>query len=221
LKFGIGSKTNINLPGESAGKVRDIKEWSGISLASISFGQEVSVTPIQLVSAISAIANGGILMKPYAIKAVEKDGMIVDEFKPEVVRRIISEKTSRELTEILEYAVRYGTGQKAILEGYDVAGKTGTAQKASQDKKGYSNDKFISSFIGYVPSKNPRIVILVIIDEPEDIAWGGEVAAPVFREIARQSLLYLKVPSDKDIVDRLKAREKQIKGENKVKERLS
>ena len=221
LKFGIGSKTNINLPGESAGKVRDIKEWSGISLASISFGQEVSVTPIQLVSAISAIANGGILMKPYAIKAVEKDGMIVDEFKPEVVRRIISEKTSRELTEILEYAVRYGTGQKAILEGYDVAGKTGTAQKASQDKKGYSNDKFISSFIGYVPSKNPRIVILVIIDEPEDIAWGGEVAAPVFREIARQSLSYLKVPSDKDIVDRLKAREKQIKGENKVKERLS
>lgn len=195
LKFGIGSKTNINLPGESAGKVRDIKEWSSISLASISFGQEVSVTPLQLITAVSAIANGGILMKPYAIKAVEKDGMAADEFKPEVVRRVISEKASRELSEILEYAVRYGTGQKAILEGYDVAGKTGTAQKASPDKKGYSEDKFISSFIGYVPSKNPRIAILVIIDEPEGMAWGGEVAAPVFREIARQSLRYLKVPT--------------------------
>ncbi len=195
LKFGIGSKTNINLPGESAGKVRDIKEWSGVSLASISFGQEVSVTPIQLISAVSAIANGGILMKPYAIKAVEKDGMAADEFKPEVVRRVISEKTSRELSEILEYTVRYGTGQKAILEGYDVAGKTGTAQKASPDKKGYSEDKFISSFIGYVPSRNPRIAILVIIDEPEGMAWGGEVAAPVFKEIARQSLRYLKVPA--------------------------
>jgi cell division protein FtsI (penicillin-binding protein 3) len=195
LKFGIGSKTNINLPGESAGKVRSLQEWSGVSLASMSFGQEVSVTSIQLVSAVSAIANGGILMKPYVMKAVEKDGMTADEFKPEVVRRVISEKTSRELTEILEYAVRYGTGQKAMLEGYDVAGKTGTAQKASPDKKGYSDDKFLSSFIGYAPSKNPRLVILVIIDEPEDIAWGGEVAAPVFREIARQSLRYLKVPA--------------------------
>lgn len=195
LKFGIGSKTNINLPGESAGKVRDIKEWSGVSLASISFGQEVSVTPLQLITAVSAIANGGILMKPYAIKAVEKDGMAADEFKPEVVRRVISEKTSRELSEILEYTVRYGTGQKAILEGYDVAGKTGTAQKANQDGKGYSKDKFISSFIGYVPSRNPRIAILVIIDEPEGVAWGGEVAAPVFREIAKQSLRYLKVPA--------------------------
>jgi len=195
LKFGIGSKTNINLPGESAGKVRDIKEWSGVSLASISFGQEVSVTPLQLITAVSAIANGGILMKPYAIKAVEKDGMLANEFKPEVVRRVISEKTSRELSEILEYTVRYGTGQKAILEGYDVAGKTGTAQKASPDKKGYSEDKFISSFIGYVPSRNPRIAILVIIDEPEGVAWGGEVAAPAFREIARQSLRYLKVPA--------------------------
>lgn len=195
LKFGIGSKTNINLPGESAGKVRDIKEWSGVSLASISFGQEVSVTPLQLITAVSAIANGGILMKPYAIKAVEKDGMVANEFKPEVVRRVISEKTSRELSEILEYTVRYGTGQKAILEGHDVAGKTGTAQKASLDKKGYSEDKFISSFIGYVPSRNPRIAILVIIDEPEGMAWGGEVAAPVFKEIARQSLRYLKVPA--------------------------
>ncbi len=195
LKFGIGAKTNINLPGESAGKVRDIKEWSGVSLASISFGQEISVTPIQLITAVSAIANGGILMKPYIIKAVERDGIAVDEFKPEVVRRVISEKTSRELSEILEYAVKYGTGQNAIIKGYDVAGKTGTAQKASPDKKGYSEDKFISSFIGYVPSRNPRIVILVIIDEPEGVAWGGEVAAPAFREIARQSLRYLKIPA--------------------------
>jgi len=195
LKFGIGAKTNINLPGESTGKVRDIKEWSGVSLASISFGQEISVTPIQLITAVSAIANGGILMKPYIIKAVERDGIAVDEFKPEVVRRVISEKTSRELSEILEYAVKYGTGQNAIIKGYDVAGKTGTAQKASPDKKGYSEDKFISSFIGYVPSRNPRIVILVIIDEPEGVAWGGEVAAPAFREIARQSLRYLKIPA--------------------------
>lgn len=198
LKFGMGGRTGIDMPGESAGQVRDIAKWSGISLASISFGQEVSVTPIQLITAVSAVANGGLLMMPHIVKAIEDEGIIVKEFKPEVVRRVVSEKSCRELTDILEWTVKYGTGKKAILDGYDVAGKTGTAQKADRDKKGYSEDKFVSSFIGYVPSKNPRLTILVIIDEPEGMAWGGEVAAPVFKEIARQTLRYLKVPSEKN-----------------------
>ncbi len=198
LRFGIGSKTGIDMPGESSGQVRDIARWSGISLASISFGQEVSVTAIQLITAVSAVANGGLLMKPHIVKAIEDEGIAIKEFKPEVVRRVVSEKTCKEVTDILEYAVKYGTGKKAMMEGYGVAGKTGTAQKADEDKKGYSEDKFVSTFIGYVPSRNPRLAILVIIDEPDGMAWGGEVAAPVFREIARQSLRYLKVPSEKN-----------------------
>lgn len=211
LKFGMGSKTGINLPGESTGKLRDIKEWSGISLASISFGQEISVTPLQIVTAVSAMANGGLLMRPRIVKSVEKDGMVLEEFKPEVIRRVVSEKTCREITEILEYVVKSGTGQKAAIGGYSVAGKTGTAQKADEGKKGYSEDKYMSSFVGYVPSKKPRLVIMVGIDEPEGFAWGGEVAAPVFREIARQSLRYLKVPSENEGIYTVKNRELRAK----------
>ncbi|OGV97312.1 MAG: hypothetical protein A3I04_01770 [Nitrospinae bacterium RIFCSPLOWO2_02_FULL_39_110] len=211
LKFGMGSKTGINLPGESTGKLRDIKEWSGISLASISFGQEISVTHLQIVTAVSAIANGGLLMRPRIVKSVEKDGMVLEEFKPEVIRRVVSEKTCKEITEILEYVVMSGTGQKAAIEGYTVAGKTSTAQKADEGKKGYSEDKYMSSFVGYVPSKKPRLVIMVGIDEPEGVAWGGEVAAPVFKEIARQSLRYLKVPSENEGIYTVKNRELRAK----------
>ena len=198
VKFGMGSKTGIDMPGESTGKVRELDKWSSVSLASISFGQEISVTAIQLVTAISVLANGGLFMRPHIVKAVERDGVAVKVFKPEVIRRVVSEKTCREFTDILEYAIKYGTGQKASIEGYSLAGKTGTAQKANQDKSGYSEDKFISSFIGYIPSRDPKLVIMISIDEPEDVVWGGEVAAPVFREIARQSLRYLKVPSTND-----------------------
>ena len=211
LKFGMGSKTGINLPGESTGKLRDIKEWSGISLASISFGQEISVTHLQIVTAVSAIANGGLLMRPRIVKSVDKDGMVLEEFKPEVIRRVVSEKTCKEITEILEYVVMSGTGQKAAIEGYTVAGKTSTAQKADEGKKGYSEDKYMSSFVGYVPSKKPRLVIMVGIDEPEGVAWGGEVAAPVFKEIARQSLRYLKVPSENEGIYTVKNRELRAK----------
>src|SRR3989338_467578 len=211
LKFGMCSKTGINLPGESTGKLRDIKEWSGISLASISFGQEISVTHLQIVTAVSAIANGGLLMRPRIVKSVEKDGMVLEEFKPEVIRRVVSEKTCKEITEILEYVVMSGTGQKAAIEGYTVAGKTSTAQKADDGKKGYSEDKYMSSFVGYVPSKKPRLVIMVGIDEPEGVAWGGEVAAPVFKEIARQSLRYLKVPSENEGIYTVKNRELRAK----------
>ena len=211
LKFGMGSKTGINLPGESTGKLRDIKEWSGISLASISFGQEISVTHLQIVTAVSAIAHGGLLMRPRIVKSVEKDGMVLEEFKPEVIRRVVSEKTCKEITEILEYVVMSGTGQKAAIEGYTVAGKTSTAQKADEGKKGYSEDKYMSSFVGYVPSKKPRLVIMVGIDEPEGVAWGGEVAAPVFKEIARQSLRYLKVPSENEGIYTVKNRELRAK----------
>ncbi|MEK7847101.1 MAG: penicillin-binding transpeptidase domain-containing protein, partial [Nitrospinota bacterium] len=115
------------------------------------------------------------------------------------------------ITEILEYVVKSGTGQKAAIGGYSVAGKTGTAQKADEGKKGYSEDKYMSSFVGYVPSKKPRLVIMVGIDEPEGFAWGGEVAAPVFREIARQSLRYLKVPSENEGIYTVKNRELRAK----------
>ena len=129
-----------------------------------------------------------------------RDGKIVEEIKPKKIRRVISEKTSRQMMEILKYVVKNGTGGKAAVEGFDVAGKTGTAQKYIVETGSYSKTEFISSFIGYAPADAPRLVILVMIDNPKGLHWGGVVAAPVFSEIAKKSLRYLNVPSSKERV---------------------
>jgi len=204
-KFGFGEKSGLSLPGESAGQLKDQKNWNALSLASISFGQEIAVTPLQMVSALAAIANGGNLMAPHITRALVKNGKVMEQFRPEKIRRVISEKTSRQLVEVLKSVVKTGTGKKAALEGFDVAGKTGTAQKYNMETRSYSKTEFISSFIGFAPADSPRLVILVMIDNPKGLHWGSVVAAPVFRQIAKKALRYLNVPSSKErhfILDR-------------------
>jgi cell division protein FtsI (penicillin-binding protein 3) len=198
--FGFGEKSNLSLPGESAGQLKDPKNWTDLSLASISFGHEIAVTPIQMVSALAAIANGGNLMEPRIVHALIKNSRVIESFKPKVVRRVISEKTSREMIELLKSVVTTGTGGKAALEGFDVAGKTGTAQKYNMETRSYSKTEFISSFIGFAPADSPRLVILVMIDNPKGSHWGSVVAAPVFQKIAKKALRYLNVPSSKERV---------------------
>ena len=204
-KFGFGEKTGIRLPGVHPGQLRKIKNWSERSLPSISFGQEIAVTPLQMVVALSAIANGGTLMEPHIAKALMQDGKIIKEIKPKKIRRVISEKTSRQMMEILKFVVENGTGKKAAIDGFEVAGKTGTAQKYIAETQSYSKTEFISSFIGYVPADNPKLAILVMIDNPKGRHWGGVVAAPVFVKIAEKSLRHLNVTSSKErifILDR-------------------
>ena len=199
-KFGFGEKANIRLPGVSSGLLGKRNNWNERSLASISFGQEIAVTPLQMVVALSAIANGGILMEPHITKALMRDGKIIKENKPKKIRRVISEKTSQQMMEILKLVVESGTGKKAAIEGFEVAGKTGTAQKYIAEIQSYSKTEFISSFIGYAPAHAPRLAILVMIDNPKGLHWGGVVAAPVFLEIAKKSLRHLNVPSSKEPV---------------------
>ncbi|MEW6616300.1 MAG: penicillin-binding transpeptidase domain-containing protein [Thermodesulfobacteriota bacterium] len=194
-KFGFGEKTGIDLPGETSGQVRPTNEWSQIAVNTISFGQGVSVSAIQLIRGLSAIANKGDLMKPYIVKQiVSPEGKIIKEFSPQVVRRVISEKTARDVTSIMKTTVlQGGTGTKASMDGYEVAGKTGTAQKPNPSLGGYFNDKYIALFMGFTPADDPNVAILVLIDEPRGLFYGGDVAAPVFKKVAEETLHYMGV----------------------------
>ncbi|MGY8762296.1 MAG: peptidoglycan D,D-transpeptidase FtsI family protein [Nitrospinaceae bacterium] len=195
-KFGFGQKTGVSLPGEATGRFKSLNAWDESSLASISFGHEISTTPLQMISAISAIANGGTLMTPRISRAIIKNGNVSKQFNPKALRRVISTRTSKQVVDILKNAVKNGTGGKAAIKGYEVAGKTGTAQKYDPAIKRYSNTAYVSSFVGFVPADAAKIAILVMIDEPKGIHWGGSVAAPVFSNIARETLHYLNVPSN-------------------------
>lgn len=199
-KFGFGRRLGVDLPGEASGTLRSIRQWSGLSLASISFGHEISVTPIQMVSAIAAIANGGVLIRPRLTQAILKNGVLDRTFEPEALQTVLSEETSRQMINILKSVVKTGTGAKAAIPGFEVAGKTGTAQKIDPKTQTYSKTKYLASFVGFVPADAPRLVILVMIDEPQKTYWGGEVAAPVFQKIARKTLRYLHIPSSLDRV---------------------
>ncbi|HBY57662.1 MAG TPA: stage V sporulation protein D [Candidatus Atribacteria bacterium] len=194
-RFGFGSLTEINLPGEVGGLVRSTKDWSKISLASLSIGQEIAVTPIQLIMAISAIANRGTLMKPMIVKEiVDSKQNRVKVFKPKPIRQVVSAETALTMTKILEQVVIDGTGKGAKITGYRVAGKTGTAQKFDFSTGKYSKNKYSALFVGYAPVENPQIAILVLLDEPQGSYYGGIVAAPVFQEIASKVLPYLSIP---------------------------
>ncbi|MEA2014465.1 MAG: penicillin-binding transpeptidase domain-containing protein [Thermodesulfobacteriota bacterium] len=189
--FGFGSKTGIDLPGESSGLLRDPKDWADIDFATIAFGQGVSVTSIQLVTAMSAIANDGVLMKPHVVQCmVDKKGRVVKKFEPVAVRRAISPETSHKITSILTNVVEGegGTGENARIVNLSVAGKTGTSQKFDFDMGNYSAEKVQVSFIGFFPAEDPQMVILVVLDEPKIHRWGGSAAAPVFRKISEQIL---------------------------------
>ncbi|HET8774561.1 MAG TPA: penicillin-binding transpeptidase domain-containing protein [Thermoanaerobaculia bacterium] len=192
-RFGFGEKTGLPLPGESPGLLRRTERWTVVSPASISIGQEIGVTPLQIIRAVSAVATGGELVEPRIVKRVIDDGgKTVYEPPPQKRVRVMSEKTAAVLNEILKNVVTRGTGKNAALAEYVAAGKTGTAQKAI-GRGGYVDGRYVGSFAGYVPADRPRLAILVVIDEPRPEHYGGTVAAPAFREIAEGSLRYLGV----------------------------
>jgi len=193
--FGFGSLTGLDLPGETPGLMRRPKGWSGLSLSVLSLGQEISVTPVQIATAFAAVANGGNLVRPHVVRGLTaQDASLSREVEPVAIRRVISPETARTLLDMLRGVVEEGTGKEAALEQYTVAGKTGTAQKMDPATGRYSHQKIVASFVGAVPAESPRLVILVLLDEPETLRWGGSIAAPTFREIARDALKYLQVP---------------------------
>lgn len=193
--FGFGQKSGLDLPGEENGILRDPSRWFEIDIATISFGQGVSVTPLQLAAATGAIANGGYLMEPYLVeKVTDSEGQVVKERQPKVVRQVVKPEVAARVALMMETVTADdGTGMKARVPGFRVAGKTGTAQKVDPVTGGYSADKRVASFVGFVPAEAPRLVVMVMIDEPRGQVYGGLVAAPVFARISTQALQYLKI----------------------------
>ena len=193
-RFGCGDPTGIDLDGEVAGTVKEpgSREWDESDLGTNSFGQGVAVTPIQMIAAVAAVANGGVLMKPYVVEQIVDDrGVMITH--PAAVRQVVSVQTAEQLTEMLVETVERGA-ELAIVPGYDIAGKTGTAQIPVGDH--YDPELTIASFVGYAPADAPRFIALVKIDKPRLDPWGAEVAAPVFRDIAERLFVLLDVPPD-------------------------
>jgi cell division protein FtsI/penicillin-binding protein 2 len=193
--FGFGSPTGIDLPGESAGMVRPLNDWLPVSVGFMSMGQGIGVTPMQMITAMSAIANGGLLYRPHVVLALRHEGQEVPTPEP-APRRVIRATTAATMRRMLEGVVLGGTGRNARLEGYTDAGKTGTAQKIDPATGRYSPTQLIASFVGFAPLDNPAVTILVQLDSPVGPHEGGAVAAPVFKRVAEQVLAYLNVPHD-------------------------
>ncbi|HJS24571.1 MAG TPA: penicillin-binding protein [Pyrinomonadaceae bacterium] len=195
-RFGFGSRTGIELPGETSGILRKVERWQPSSIGSIAIGQEIGVTPVQMVAAFGALANDGMRVAPHLIREVRNaEGAVVYRAQPEQ-RRVISAETAIALRGMLEGVTLHGTAKKAQLDGYSAAGKTGTAQKIDPRTKAYSATKFVGSFVGFAPVSNPQVVIIVVIDEPAGAYHGGDVAAPIFREVAEQILPNLGIMPD-------------------------
>jgi len=198
--YGFGSLTDVDLPGENRGLLRHVESWTPVSVGSISMGQEVGVTPLQMVNAVSAIANGGLLYRPHVVRALRSgDGNLIPENEPDP-KRVVRETTAATMRSMLEGVVLDGTGKLARLDGYTAAGKTGTAQKIDPATGRYSPTQLIASFVGFAPINNPALTILVQLDSPSmGSHMGGAVAAPVFKRVAEQALAYLNVPQDEAI----------------------
>lgn len=189
--FGFYDRTSVDLPGEVIGMNRPISKWSGVSMYAIPMGHEVTTTAIQLASAISVIADNGYLVRPRIVKEIlDEKGQVIKEFPPRIMRKVISPKTAARVRGILMGVVESGTGKKAKIEEYHAGGKTGTAQKAEQGGV-YSHERFIASFVGFAPVERPILSMVVCIDEPRPVYYGGEVAAPVFKNVMDESLKYL------------------------------
>jgi cell division protein FtsI (penicillin-binding protein 3) len=200
-RYGFGSRTGVELPGETAGLLRPVSRWQPSSMGSLAMGQEVGVTPLQMAAAFGALANAGVRISPHIVREIRAaDGSSVYQAQPEQ-RRVVSPETASALRHMLEGVTLNGTAKKAQLDGYSAAGKTGTAQKIDPKTKTYSSSKFIGSFVGFAPVENPAVVIIVVIDEPAGAYHGGDVAAPVFREIAEQILPGLNVAPDTEMKD--------------------
>ncbi len=183
--FGFGIKTGVELPGEVPGNVKKPTRWSGRTLPSMSIGQEIGVTALQMAMAYGAIANGGRLMAPRFYRHRSPDGSWVSE-RPRILREVVSEETAGIVAEILEGVVERGTGANARVPGYRVAGKTGTAQRAREGGRGYDPNRYVSSFIGFLPVERAEFVCIVVVDGPKGIRWGSKVAAPVFSRIMKR-----------------------------------
>lgn len=193
--LGVGEKTGVDLPGEVSGWIHPPEQWSGTSIGAIPIGQEVAVTPLQILRAYSAIANGGFLVRPHVVsEIISPEGQTLFSSIDNKGQRILSSKTAEIFREILKSVVEGGTGEKASIEGDEVAGKTGTAQMIDPKTKRYSREKYVSSFIGFVPADKPRFALIVVVYEPKGQIYGGVVASPVFRDIANQALSYLNIP---------------------------
>jgi len=204
--FGFGQPTGVDMPGESKGLLRRLENWSAVSIGSISMGQEVGVTPIQLISAVSAIANGGMLYKPHVIVELRRGDQLMPAegpLAPSEPKRVIRPETAATLRRLMEGVVLNGTGKLAHLDGWTAAGKTGSAQKIDPATGRYSPTHFIASFTGFAPISNPAVSVLVSLDSPVGLHEGGIVAAPVFKRIAEQVLPHLDVPRDVPVGPRL------------------
>ena len=196
-RFGFGEKTHIPCPIETPGSLMPPGRWTAIDTAAIAFGQGISVSAIQLASAVSTIANKGVMMRPRLISAIMAgDGSLKKKYAPRVMNRAVSEQTARAVTQMMRSVVQGGTGTQAALPGYEVCGKTGTAQKAKRFGKGYSSTAYTALFVGFAPRNTPQLVVVVIVDEPRGSHYGGVVAAPAFRTILEKSFNYLNIPPE-------------------------
>jgi cell division protein FtsI (penicillin-binding protein 3) len=190
-RFGFGRKTGVDFPGETRGIVLPVEKWSGSTIGNVPIGQGIAVTPIQMAAAYGAIANGGVWERPHLVRRVGSRPTGGRDQR-RITSRVVSSQVMAMMQDVVNEAG--GTGALARLEGYSVAGKTGTASKP--DHGGYSESRYVASFVGVVPASAPRLVVLVSIDEPKGAIWGGVVAAPAFQEIARYALQYLEIPPD-------------------------
>ncbi len=200
-RLGFGEKTGIELAGESRGILSPAREWSRVQLANIGFGQGIAVTPLQLLRAYCAVANGGWLVHPHVVKAITDAAGRMEPTKTPKPARVLSDKTVERMRGLLVGVVEEGTGKRARLPGRRVAGKTGTAQKPTPEQ-GFRAEKYVGSFVGFAPAQDPRIAVLVAIDEPRGSHYGGVVAAPAFRAICERVLTYLRVPRTEPVPGR-------------------
>ncbi|MDD5730187.1 MAG: penicillin-binding transpeptidase domain-containing protein [Candidatus Omnitrophica bacterium] len=198
--FGFGGKLGFDMPGEISGTIKEPRFWSATSIGAVPIGQEVGVTVLQLACAISAIANGGQLVRPYIVKEIrDKHGESIQKFSPVLLRQVMSPATSERVRKILTGVVEEGTGKLAKVPGFSAGGKTGTAQKLEPNGS-YSHNKFVASFIGFAPAEEPEVVIAVVVDDPHPYYYGGVVSAPVFKNVASDVLRYLKATQSVDKV---------------------
>jgi len=191
--YGFGRKTAIELDTEATGDVLDVKKWSNTQRATIAFGQGISVTPIQLITAAASIANGGKLMKPYIVSEISYADGNKDYHQPQEVKRVLNTDTANKVKDMMVSVVEKGHGKKAGVSGYKVAGKTGTAQVPNPGG-GYYKDRHIGSFIGFAPADDPKFIMLVRLDQPKNAEWAESSAAPTFGTMAKWLLEYFRVP---------------------------
>ena len=190
-RFGFGEKTGIDLPYERVGSLRGIQKWDDYTIASVPFGQGISVTPIQMLNAINVIATKGVLLQPYITRQIiDKDGSLIEQSSPQPIRRVVSAETAQAMTQMLVGVTEVGGGLRARVEGYAVAGKTGTAQKAERGK-GYVEGKVVATFAGFLPAEDALLSIIVVVDEPAGAPLSSHVTAPIFQRIASEAMRYL------------------------------